>query len=299
MHSLPNTSNTTSFSSSSRIALLAVGVTVVVWSLSNIAIKFVSPTALVASFYRLWFALPILWFVTLSCPSIRRRLTRDWFRASLVGGTLFGVHQIAFFNSIKLTSVANVVIIIALQPILVLFVANRFFHEKSRFQDIIWSVTALFGVAIEMIGSTKLPAQNLLGDLLAVINLLIFTAYFLYSKKIRTNVGATEYMAGMTTVASIIVTIANIATQQDLASPTQLDFLVLAAVAIVPGTVGHLLINWAHPYTKAFVVSIMMLLIPVLASIGAAILLDEGLNAIQITGGLVVLSSVFMVVRSA
>lgn len=287
------------FSSPSKIAGFAVAVVVVTWSFSSIGIKFVSTTGLVASFYRLWIAIPFLWALVLSIPSLRIRLNRDWLYASLIGGTLFGFHQIAFFTSLKLTSIANVVIIAALQPVLVLLIAKKLFHEKGNPKDAMWSFIALAGTAIEMIGSTEMPARNLMGDIIAIVNLLFFTGYFLFSKSIRKRVGVLEYLVGMCTMGGIIVGIANLITQQDLVLRDSTDLFILFIIAVVPGTLGHLIVNWAHLYTKAFIVSMMLLAIPVISASGAAFFLNEKLNLIQITGGLVVLLSIGMVIRNA
>ena len=51
-----------------RVAMAAVGATVVVWSVSNVVIKTVSVSGLVASFYRIWFAIVALWLVALLVP---------------------------------------------------------------------------------------------------------------------------------------------------------------------------------------------------------------------------------------
>ena len=112
-----------------RLALYAVATAVVTWGCSNVMIKLVSTSGLVASFYRLWFAIPLLWLLPVGMPSMRRRLTRDWLVASLIGGGLFAVHQVLFFTSLKLTTVADVALIGALQPPLVLFVGGRMFGE--------------------------------------------------------------------------------------------------------------------------------------------------------------------------
>ena len=75
------------------LALAAVATVVVIWGFSGIAIKLTSTTGLVASFYRLWFAIPLLWGVAAGVPSIRRRIDREWLGACLVGGVLFGLHR--------------------------------------------------------------------------------------------------------------------------------------------------------------------------------------------------------------
>ena len=110
------------------LALLAVAAVVVLWGCSSVVIKLSSTTGLVASFYRLWFAIPLLGLVAAGSPSIRRGMNREWLTGCLVGGGLFGLHQLLFFSSIKFTSVANVTIIGALQPVLVLLLAGRLFR---------------------------------------------------------------------------------------------------------------------------------------------------------------------------
>jgi drug/metabolite transporter (DMT)-like permease len=280
------------------LAIGAVAAAVLTWGCSNVLIKMVSTTGLVASFYRLWFAIPLLWALPAAAPSLRRRLTRDWLTASLVGGGLFALHQVMFFTSLKLTTVANVALIGALQPPLVLLVAGPLFGETMTRRALLWSLVAVAGTVLVVLGASAAPGWSPLGDLVAVGNLFAFTAYFLASKRIRVNAGATEYLIGMTTVAGLIMLIVVLVTGQQLASPHGHDWTILFFLALFPGTLGHFLTNWAHPYTSAFALSIMFLAVPVLACVGAAVFLGESLSAIQLLGGTVVLVAVAAVVAS-
>ena len=280
------------------LALFAVAVTVAMWGCSSVAIKLASTTGMIASFYRLWFAIPLLWLIAASVPSIRRRMNRTWLIACLVGGGLFGLHQLMFFNSIKLTSVANVTIIGALQPALVLLFAGRMFGERVTLAGLAWSLLALGGTVLVVIGSARTLAWSPLGDALAVANLLAFTAYFLASKRIRSRVGTPEYVIGMTTVAGFVVLAASLATRQEFLAPSGWDWVIFLFLAVLPGTLGHILTNWAHRHTSAFAMSIMLLAAPVIASVGAAVFLDEALHLIQMVGGAIVLVAIGIIVRS-
>lgn len=280
------------------LALGAVVVAVLTWGCSNVMIKLVSTSGLVASFYRLWFAIPLLWLLPLLLPAVRRRLDRAWLTGALLGGGLFALHQVLFFTSLKLTTVANVSLIGALQPPLVLLVAGRWFGERASRRTLAWSMLAVAGAVLVVLGSAHAPGWSPFGDLVAVANLFAFTAYFLASKHIRATSGTTEYLLGMTTVAGLVILVVSLATGQQLDSPHGSDWLILVCLALIPGTLGHFLTNWAHPHTSAFVVSIMFLAVPVIACIGAAVFLDEVLGPLQLVGALVLLLGVAAVVLS-
>src|SRR5215468_247137 len=127
------------------LALCAVAVAVLTWGCSNVMIKTLSTGGLVASFYRLWLAIPMLWVLPAVRPSMRQRLTREWLSFSIVGGGLFALHQVLFFTSLKLTTVADVSLIGALQPALVLLVAGPMFGEQVTARAVGWSLIAVVG----------------------------------------------------------------------------------------------------------------------------------------------------------
>lgn len=279
-------------SSKERLGYAAVAVAVLTWGWSNVGIKSLSTTGLVASVYRLWFALPLLWLIPIFVPSVRREFTRDWLRATIGGGVLFAVHQILFFSSLKMTSVVNVAVIGALQPALVLLVAGPMFGEVVTARAIVCSLVAVGGTALVVTGSAGAPHWSPLGDVVAGINLFAFTAYFLASKRYRLTVSAIPYVIGLTTVAALIVLAVALLSGQDLASPRGYDWLIMVLLALFPGTLGHLLTNWAHSHVSALVMSVMLLAVPVISAAGAAALLGESLNGIQIAGGAIVLAAI-------
>ena len=280
------------------LGVTAVSFTVLLWGLSGVAIKATSVTGIVTAFYRTWFAIPLLW-MTMMSPGLRSGLDRNWLRASVVGGSLFCVHQVLYFTSLKLTTVANVTIIGALQPVLVLLLAGRMFGESVTAASLLWSIVAVAGTGLVVLGSSAAPTSSLLGDTIATFNLFAFTAYFLASKRIRATVGAWEYVVGMTTVSGIGMLLVALTTGQDLGSPSGADWLLLLAIAMFPGSIGHALTNWAHAHVTAFVASMILLAVPVIATVGAHVFLAEPVSGQQIVGGVVVLAAVGMIVASA
>mgnify|MGYP005846394689 FL=1 len=279
------------------LGVAALAVVVIVWSASNVVAKTVSSTGIVVSFYRLWFALPAVWIPVLLSTNWRTRLDRDWLSASLVGGTLFALHQFLFFTSLKLTSVANVTVIGALQPILVLLVADRLFEERAHAGAWLWSGVAFAGTAAVVFGSSHGLGWSWKGDVLATLNLFAFTAYFLASKHIRQRLATWDYVAGLTSTAAVWMSVLAWVTDQSLRSPRGTDWLALLWIAWFPGTVGHALSNWAHQHVSAFAMSVMFSAVPALASVAAFVWLGEPLTWYHALGGTLVFLAISAVVR--
>lgn len=275
----------------------AVVTTALLWGLSAVAIKAVSTSGLIAALYRLWFAIPPM-LLTLLLPRVRRRLDRRWLQASLVGGLLFSLHQALYFVSLKLTAVTDVTIIGALQPALVLLLSGPLFGEPATRRSIMWSAIAFSGTSLVVLGAEHAQPSSFVGDGLAFLNLFAFTSYFLASKRFRERTHAWDYVVGMTTVSGLVIATLVLVTGQELGDPTPAEWLTLAWLALMPGTLGHVLTNWAHRYVAAFVSSMVLLAVPVISAGAAWTLIGERIHALQVAGGAIVLLSIAVIVSS-
>jgi len=277
------------------LPLLAVWTCVTLWSFSGILVKSTEAPPLIAASYRLWFGVGILW--TLALARGRLRFDREYLRLCAIGGGFFGLHQIFFFASLDNTLVANVNLIASLQPALVAFLASRWFDEPTPWDALPQLGVALVGVAVVITASSGLPGVEPYGDALAILNLLSFTGYFLASKRIRNHLGTAEYITGMTTVAAIVLSLTLPLTGQFPSLPSARDAAILFSIALLPGTVGHMLMNWAHPYLSAFTISTTILAVPVISAFAANAFLYEPITVAQIVGGAVALTAVGTILR--
>jgi len=103
----------------------------------------------------------------------------------------------------------------------------------------------------------------------------------------------------MTTVAGVVMLLVTLATHQDFGNPTAWEWCILVGIAIFPGTLGHVLVNWAHEHVPAFVSSMILLAVPIIATAGAAVVLDEPVSALQVVGGAIVLVAIGIIVASS
>jgi drug/metabolite transporter (DMT)-like permease len=214
------------------------------------------------------------------------------------GGVLLGVEIAFFFSAIKHTSIADVAVISALQPAIVLLVAGRLFGERVTRRDVALAVVSLVGVVVVVAGSAGSPVWSLYGDLLAAGSLLTWTAYFLVSKHTRASVPTLEYMTVVFITAAFVVTPLAIATGEPLGGLHAKDWFFLL-LFVLGASGGHLLLAWAHSSVDVSVSSLLMLALPVLSAVAALLILGESLTLLTVAGGAMVLASLAAIVTKA
>src|SRR6185436_3697734 len=239
-------------------------------------------------FWRVLLAIPVSVVVAYATGG---RLSWRLCRQATLIGICFAISIIASFTSFRETSIANATLIPALQPALVLIFAARMFGERRTRADIICVIVSFLGVAAVVLASTA-GGNSIYGDLLAVVNLLVFTIYFLLAKHVRTgNVHSWALLATIFLITAVIVTPWAIAVDGGVtALPGAEDWLLVLAIVLGPGMVGHGFITWAHHYVDVSVTSTLTLASPVVAIIGAWVIYAESLSAVQIVGAAAVLA---------
>ncbi len=272
---------------------MAVLAAVVAWGLGNVLIKYIRLSGLSIAFNRLWLGAAVF---TLLLMAQGGRITWRSLRFALPGGVAFGLDVVLFFTAVKHTSVADASIITALQPALVFLVAGRLFGEKVSGSTLVWTGVAIAGTIVAVLGSSVGAGRTLGGDLIAVASLLAWAWYFIASKQCRRRLGALEYQAALTIVAAVVVSPLALATSHDLIIHDPSTFGWVLVMVVVPGG-GHLLMNWAHEYVPIMFASTATLAIPVVATVGAVLLLNEVVSGIQAVGMIVVLIALALILR--
>jgi drug/metabolite transporter (DMT)-like permease len=278
-----------------RVGVLAISLSVIGWAITNILVKITKVEGLTFVFYRLWFGAGIMLIV---CAILRRPLTWRKIRAAAPGGALFGFNVALFVSAIKLTGVADVLIIQAIQPALTLMVAGPLFGERITRSDVTWTLVSIGGVVLVVVGSSGTPTFSLRGDVLAVFSLLVWTVYFLISKRARRDVPAVEYITVVTVMSAILVTPLVLVSGQALGGVRWQDWAMLA-VFLVAAQGGHVLVAWAHAHVDVSISTLVILAQPIIAVAAAAIILHEEVTLLEVLGGVVVMAAVFVIVSRA
>ncbi len=276
------------------VPVAAVAAAIITWGFVSPLVKYASLSGPAMAFWRLWLGAIVLLLIL---RIARTPLHREIWKWALPAGVVFGTNMVLFVVSVKMTTVANATLIGALQPAIVLLVAGPWFGEVVTRRQIACVALAIVGVAVAIVGSAGAPEWNPVGDALAMLAVLAFTAYFLISKQARATVGTLEYMTVVHLVAALVATPLALAHPGALVSFDPVDVLIVLFFALVSGTAGQFVISWAHRYVDVSLSSLMMLGVPVVAAITAWLLLGESLGAVQIVGGLITLAAIGAMLR--
>jgi drug/metabolite transporter (DMT)-like permease len=276
-----------------RTGTAAAILAVVSWGLGNVLVKHIHLTGVSLAFNRLCLGAVVF---TVALLLTGGHLTWRTLRVAAPGGVAFAIDVTLFFTAVKHTSVADASIITALQPALVFVVAGRLFGEHVTRRIVGWTALAVVGVGIAVVGSAAGAGRTLEGDLIAGASLVAWAWYFVASKQARQQLKALEYQAGLTIVAAMVVTPFALATSHDLVVHDWSTAGWVVVMVVVPGG-GHLMMNWAHQYAPITLTSMITLGIPVVGTIGAALLLGEQVTLVQSLGMAVVLVALALILR--
>ncbi|HUP74064.1 MAG TPA: DMT family transporter [Acidimicrobiales bacterium] len=227
----------------------------------------------------------------------RRPIRREDVRASRYAALMFGVHLIGFFGAARLTSVAVVLLIYALAPVLIIPIAALLLHERPTRFVVVLGVVAIVGVALVVTTGSSQGSNPTLGLVVSIGNLLLWVVWSLVIKGARMGrVDTATWMLCANIGAFIVVLTVALIMREDLGAIHGYDWLRVIALAVGPGLIGHGLNTWALGHVDVGLASVIGLGEPVLAALGAAIFLSEPLGAIQITGIAIVIAAVALVV---
>lgn len=266
---------------------LALAVVIGVWSIGPLINRGMDARGTVAGFYRMWMAVPFCFAVTLW-----RRTPVTWttLRHSAPAGALFVSAYIVSYESLHRTTVANSALIGALQPVLVMLAAYPLFGERFGRTELVWGAGALGGIGVFVLSGHGGGHAGLSGDLLAVVSLFLWSAYFLEMKRNRTRVPVAAFLAGVFTTGAVLITPYALVTGADVGSISAHDLLLMLAMVLLPGMMGHGLMTWVQRHVEVGLAVMLTLASTVFTAIGAWWLFGEPLAPAQVMGGALVLA---------
>jgi len=243
--------------------------------------------------YRLWAGVAIY---AVMFAITRRPLRWSVIKACAPGGVLFAVDVSLAFTAFHTTSIADATIIGSLSAVTIAIGAAIWFGERLHKPDLVFVGASILGVSLVALGSYGSESFSVSGDLAALFSVFSWTAYWMYSKRARANIGALEYMATVMLVSAMVMTVLAPVTGASMAWPARSEWISLFTVALMAGAVGHSLLAWSHQHLEAWFASLILNGQPLVSVTLAWLILGETITPLTAAGGVIVFASIAILV---
>ena len=252
-------------------------------------------------FYRILFALPLMWLVLWITPSKLDSLSKSQKRPIgllALSGVFFAIDLVSWHWSIKYTSIANATLLANFAPLWVTLWAGHLFGEKIHIRFFIALGIAIIGATILMRTSFQLKPEQLLGDLLSLLTAISYGSYMLTVKKLRETCPPQQIMAWSGLFAVPIMFFAAMISGESMISPQLNGWAILIGLALISHFAGQSLIAYAFGHLPASLTSLNLLLQPVFAAALGWLLLSQAMVGKQMIGAIIILSALTIANRS-
>lgn len=282
-----------------HVALISVQLMFGTWPiLGKVVLRVMSSNALVG--FRVVGAAIALLFLRRQSGEFRKMSKRDI--AILVLCSMLGVilNQFLFVKGLSLTTVINATLLSTTIPVFTLVVSILLGFDRVSLRRIIGILLATAGV-VYLVDPLRadFSAQTRAGNLLIIINSLLYATYIAISKDIFRRYGALNVITWIFAIAAIVTLpiSAYSLSQTGLQNVTAEVWLAVAYIIIVPTVMAYYLNAWALTRVLPSTVASYIYLQPLIAFGLAPFVLGERFNSRVIIASTLIFAGVGVVVK--
>jgi drug/metabolite transporter (DMT)-like permease len=226
----------------------------------------------------------------------RRRLSWTACRACALGGVLFAADIGLGFTAIRATTVADVALIGALAPVVIVLVSAYRLHEHVSLRAWVLVGASFVGVVVVAVASAGGPSWTLRGDLLAVLGIGTWSAYWFFSRHVRERFDPIVYFACVMLAGALTMTPFALVVDGVPSGLGGRDLFAVITVAVFPGFVGHTLVIWSHKHVASWLSALITQVSPVITAVLAWIVLGESIPPVAALGGAITVGATMAVI---
>jgi len=212
-----------------------------------------------------------------------------------LSGVCLGLHFTCWISSLYYTSVASASVLVTIHPIIMILVERLWF--KRGFAKTTW-----IGVVLAFAGSLLLGISDsqieqdfvdpLFGNFLALTAAVIFVVYLLIGQKIRKKREWIDYVFPVYFYAAAACLLIAVVLGKDLLNISTIGVWAGAGLAFGPQILGHGSMNYAVKYVSPTLLSTLILVEPLFASVLAFFLFAELPPVTSIIAMIIILAGV-------
>ena len=247
------------------------------------------------SFWRMAIGTTILWSYSKFKPGAT--LSTKNRNYTILGGIFLGIHFHFFFESIKLTTIANATFLGTLAPLFTLCL-EKFWLKRNIHKNMIFALVIIFtGSLIIVSDQFDASSSYTKGNLYALICSLWIALAFMISENVRKEADTVSFSKTLFASAAITLLLISFYTGESLIGYSEKDYFGLFLLGLIPTVFGHSVFYFALRYVQPTVVASFPLGEPVIASIIAYFLFSETVGISIIGGGILTIIGLLILIK--
>lgn len=200
-------------------------------------------------------------------------------KKTILPGLFLAAHLSSWIFGARLTAAAHASLIVNMMPIAMPFILYFTVREKVTAGEIVGSLLALAGVALLAGGDLGLGMDNVAGDGICLLSMLMLACYMALARKNRDFATLWLYVTPLYLVAGLACLAVGLllasTTGAAVALESQNELLLILGLAVIPTVIGHSIINYSMKHFRGQLVSIAALGEFIFAGVMAFLLLGE------------------------
>lgn len=266
-------------------------------SLSAIFIRLAEAPGVVVASYRMLIAAALL--APLTWRGLRRTpFTRRTLGYTLLAGFFLAIHFAAWITSLSYTTVAASVTLVCSNPLWVALFSWLFLGRPPSLAMLFGVLLAVAGGAMIAFGDLTGGSAPLLGDALALLGAITVSAYLLLGRAAqRQGLSLGAYAGSAYAVAALVLLPVPALFGLPYLEYPPATFGWVFLLAALPQLVGHTGVNYAMKFLDPTLVTTVILLEPVGASLLALLIFTEVPGLLTVAGAAILLLGVLLTVR--
>tara|TARA_X000001036_G_scaffold435026_1_gene475480 strand:- start:859 stop:1719 length:861 start_codon:yes stop_codon:yes gene_type:complete len=253
------------------------------------------PAAVIA-FWRMAIASAVLWIYA-GVFSHSSKSSNNTKLVYLAGASL-AMHFIFWFGALKLTSIANTTVLGIVAPAFTLLIERLIYGKRIN-------TLSAISLIIIFIGCTVVQGSNLgkfsgegLGNAMAIISAVFLGIVFLIGSKARQDIGVLPYTKNLFTVSAVVLLISSLSLNNSIFNYSIENYFWLFMLGIIPTLIGHTIFSYSIKYVSPTILASIPLGEPIIASILAFVLFNEGITSHVFIGGIIIAAGLLLLIKN-
>lgn len=262
---------------------------------SPVLVREAEVPAFASAFWRVMFALPVLWvWAFWEAKRSGKKLSLQFSKTAILAGTLFA-GDLAFWHlSILNTTMANATFLTGLAPVWVILFSNLLLKEKPPRNAFIGIVICMVGMGLLINASFRVDPDRLIGDIYGVVTSLFFGFYCIAIRSGTRNTNNSSLFLVSTIVTTVLLFVVTLVANDPFFPETNQGWAALASLGILTHAGGQGLLTVAIASLTAAFSSLVIFIEAVAAAFFGWLLFDEKMDFLQLIGCVLILVGIWI-----